>query len=552
MKTQKDYKSIFNSFGSSTHSKKDKQLNIEREEYSLSLRKKKMNNYLMKRREENLEVSQTKKLKKNPYEIIPEKLEISDEIRNKKYNSTSSFSDGMYNLLESKNINEIKFAIYHIRNQTLRSEFPIDDMYKKNIVDKLMFTLFNNINEYDIVYEITWALINFCLRINNDNLMIFLTNNPCIQIYIMIFDLKDKSLTENVLWLISNIIIGSDSASENLFFSPIPRNYLLQFVENTEISNQITKICIRIFSSLSQFISTIYRFIQIEGLENQLFKKHNDVNVNNIQENIIYLEEHLTNIFLKFVNFNDIEIINDSLFGLSNLSNSSNLKIHDLIYSNGLIGKIILNQINSSEIISHKILELIGNFLSNYTGIIEPIIQNQMISYIFEFIKSNNNSDIKRDSFWIISNLLCIPNINIINVLNSGIIPFVIDAIQNSENKVGIEGLFIINDIIFNENYTETVINFIKNYEIIKLLISVIQKYYEEPEALKLILKICLHLFEIGNKYSNLFDGKNIFLEEFQRNGGNLYIEKLQNYNDKIIYNFVENIIRVYFHTSIE
>ena len=552
MKTQKDYKSIFNSFGSSTHSKKDKQLNIEREEYSLSLRKKKMNNYLMKRREENLEVSQTKKLKKNPYEIIPEKLEISDEIRNKKYNSTSSFSDEMYNLLESKNINEIKFAIYHIRNQTLRSEFPIEEMYKKNIVDKLMMTIFNNINKYDIVYEITWALINFCLRINNDNLMIFLTNNPCIQIYIMIFDLKDKSLTENVLWLISNIIIGSDSASENLFFSPIPRNYLLQFVENTEISNQITKICIRIFSSLSQFISTIYSFIQIEGLENQLFKKHNDVNVNNIQENIIYLEEHLTNIFLKFVNFNDIEIINDSLFGLSNLSNSSNLKIHDLIYSSGLIGKIILNQINSSEIISHKILELIGNFLSNYTGIIEPIIQNQMISYIFEFIKSNNNSDIKRDSFWIISNLLCIPNINIINVLNSGIIPFVIDAIQNSENKVGIEGLFIINDIIFNENYTETVINFIKNYEIIKLLISVIQKYYEEPEALKLILKICLHLFEIGNKYSNLFDGKNIFLEEFQRNGGNLYIEKLQNYNDKIIYNFVENIIRVYFHTSIE
>ena len=552
MKEYKDYKSIFNSFNSSTQSQKDKQLNIEREEYSLSLRKKKMNNYLMKRREENLEESQTKKSKKNPYEIIPEKLEISEEIRNKKYNSSSSFSDAMNNLLESKNINEIKFAIYHIRNQTLRTEFPIEEMYKKNIVDKLMITLFNNINEYDIIYEITWALINFSLRINNDNLMIFLTNNPCIQIYIMIFDLNDRSLTENVLWLISNIIIGCDSASENLFFSPIPRNYLLKFVENTEISKQITKICIKLFSSLSQFINNIYRFIQIEGLENQLFKKHSDVNVNNIQENIIYLEEHLTNIFLKFVNFNDQEIINDCIFGLSNLSNSSNIKIHDLIYSNGLIVKIISNQINSSDIISHKILELIGNFLSNFTGVIEPIIQNQIISYLLEFIKSKNNSDIKRDSFWIISNLLCIPNINIINVLNCGIMPFVIDAIQNNENKVGIEGLFIINDIIFNENYIEAVINFIKNYEIIKILVSVIQKFYEEPEALKLILEICLHLFEIGNKYSNSFDGKNIFLEEFQRNGGNVYIEKLQNYNDPIIYNFVENIIRVYFHTSIE
>ena len=552
MKEHKDYKSIFNSFSSSTQNQKDKQLNTEREQYSLSLRKKKMNNYLMKRREENVEESQIKKLKKNPYEIIPEKLEISEEIRNKTYYSPSSFSDAMINLLESQNINEIKFAIYHIRNQTLRSEFPIEEMYKKNIVDKLMMTIFNNINKYDIVYEITWALINFSIRINNDNLMIFLTNIPCIQIYIKIFDLNDKSLTENVLWLISNIIIGCDSASENIFFSPIPRKYLLQFVENKEVNNQITKICIKLFSSLSQFINTIYRYIQIEGLENQLFKKHSDVNVNNIQENIIYLEEHLTKIFLKFVNFNDQEIINDCIFGLSNLSNSSNIKIHDLIYSNGLIGKIISNQINSSDIIFHKILELIGNFLSNFTGVIEPIFQNQIISFILKFINSKNNCDIKRNSFWIISNLLCIPNVNVINIVNSGIIPFVIDAIQNSENKVGIEGLFIINDIIFNENYIEAVINFIKNYEIIKILVSVIQKFYEEPEALKLILVICLHLFEIGNKYSNLFDGKNIFLEEFQLNGGNLYIEKLQNYNDQIIYNYVETIIRVYFNTSIE
>ena len=54
MKAQKDYKSIFASMGSSTNSQIEKQLQLEREEYGLSLRKKKMNNYLMKKREKNL------------------------------------------------------------------------------------------------------------------------------------------------------------------------------------------------------------------------------------------------------------------------------------------------------------------------------------------------------------------------------------------------------------------------------------------------------------------------------------------------------------------
>ena len=45
MKISKDYKSIFQSIGSSTQSNSDKYINIEREEYGLSLRKKKMNNY---------------------------------------------------------------------------------------------------------------------------------------------------------------------------------------------------------------------------------------------------------------------------------------------------------------------------------------------------------------------------------------------------------------------------------------------------------------------------------------------------------------------------
>ena len=138
-------------------------------------------------------------------------------------------------LLESNNINEIKFAITNIRQQTNNMNFPITEMYNRNIVDKLMLVLFNNIKDYEIIYEVTWTIINFVTIINNQNLFSFLTNEPCLQIYIMILNLNDKYLIENILWLICNTILGNSFANENLFFSAIPRNYILKYIETTEI-----------------------------------------------------------------------------------------------------------------------------------------------------------------------------------------------------------------------------------------------------------------------------------------------------------------------------
>ena len=215
-----------------------------------------MNNFLMKKREKNLEDKQTNNLSKSPYEIIPENLALSEEIKNKKYNSPSSFIDSMINLLNSKNINENKFAIYNIRQQILRKDFPIEQMYNRNIVDKLMYILYENINSYDIIYEVTWSLINFCIKVNNINLMIFLTNKGCVQIYIKIFDYNDKYLTENVLWLISNCIIGCEIAMENLFLTSIIRNYILQFIEVSNMNFTIQKICIRILSSFTLYLNS--------------------------------------------------------------------------------------------------------------------------------------------------------------------------------------------------------------------------------------------------------------------------------------------------------
>ncbi len=547
MKAQKDYKSIFASMGSSTNSELEKQLQLEREEYGLSLRKRKMNNYLMKKREKNLKENQEKEKLKNPYEIKISNLNISEELKNKKYDSPKSFIDSMIILLESNNINEIKFAIINIRQQTCNLDFPIEEMYNRNIIDKLMLVLFNNIKDFEIIYEVTWAIINFVTKINNQNLFSFLTNEACLQIYIMILNLNDKFLIENILWLICNTILGNNFANENLFFSAIPRNYLLKYIESSEINLDITKFCIKILSSLSQTIQKIHYYFDEQQFNNDFFKRHEKVSIENINENILYLEEHITTSFIKLIETKDEEIINDTLYGLCHLSNCSNLKIHELFFSSGLIRKLIIHEIKYDEnFLSQKILQLLGNFLSYFEGILDPIIQNEILFFLFNFLKSNNKSQ-KRDSLWTLSNLLVCKNINLSNIINSGIIPEIIEILKKEEIQISRETLFII-DAIITSGYDFSIISlFIKNADIIKILISVIEKFYPDKESILIILDIFTNLFNLGNQYSSLTGDRNSYLEEFQKYGGNTYIEKLQGYNDQQVYETVESIIKTYF-----
>ena len=547
MKISKDYKSIFQSIGSSTQSNLDKYINIEREEYGLSLRKKKMNNYLMDKREKNLDINLVKKC---PYEIQIEKLDISDELKNKQYNSPSLFTDEMKILLDSKNINEVKFAINKIRLLTITKDISIDyinEMYKRNITDKLMFVLYNYINDYEIIYEVTWIIINFVTKISNINLVVFLTQNTCFQMYIKILDLNNDYLTENILWLLYNSIINNNPIIENLFFSVIPRNYVVKYCENSEVKLNLIKLCVGILYNISSLLSKIHELFDINDLNNNFFKRHSEVSIDNIKENIYYLEEHISNIFIRFLETNDQDIIDNCLLGLTYLANISNKKIHQLLFSSGLIRKIITNKITYNKYLSQKILQLIGNFLSNFEEILDPIIQNEINLYLSNFIKSSGM--FKRDALWSFSNFISCEKINLENIINSGIIPEIINSLIKDEIPISRECLFIIDAIVINQDFNiEIIINFIKNCNLIKLLINVIEKFYEDSESIIKILEIFLSLFEIGQKYSNLNEGKNCYLEEFKRCGGNTYIEKLQGYNNNEVYKLNESIINTFFN----
>jgi len=109
----------------------EKNFKNERWINGLSLRKRKLNSILSKKRG----LEQFKKEGTKEYEIIKEKLDISVEVKNKKYDDLEEFLKEMKNHFKSNNIEYMKYALYCIRAQTLNN----DNLNNKNTLSELLY-----------------------------------------------------------------------------------------------------------------------------------------------------------------------------------------------------------------------------------------------------------------------------------------------------------------------------------------------------------------------------------------------------------------------------
>ena len=111
----------------------DEEKNYKNERWinGLSLRKRKLNSILSQKRG----LEQFKKEGTKDYEIIKEKLDISVQVKNKKYDDYEEFLKEMKIHIKSNNIEYKKYALYCIRTQTLNN----DNLNDKNTLCELLY-----------------------------------------------------------------------------------------------------------------------------------------------------------------------------------------------------------------------------------------------------------------------------------------------------------------------------------------------------------------------------------------------------------------------------
>ena len=205
--------------------------------------------------------------------------------------------------IKSKDINYNKYALYCIRAQTLNNDnlnnknVLCELLYKQDFISDILNLIQNNFDEKQVIFEGLWILINILYYKNdNDELIIFLTQDQCIQL--------DNILRLNVYLLLSNLLMNNNVGLINqvlfhLYMSTLFRLYIFKDLESPEskLTENELKYLFNILGRLSDFINETFMDIQSNNISK--FTKYNsNVDLGSIIENNNYLSYHSLILFI--------------------------------------------------------------------------------------------------------------------------------------------------------------------------------------------------------------------------------------------------------------
>ena len=532
----------------------EKQYLFDRDQFTLSLRKKNLNKYLNEKRKINF--IEFQKPYKN-YEIKISDLNLSQDIINKNYSDINNLIIDFKDSIIKNNLNMIQFYILIIRKKSIDFNCInfINEIYNKNIIEDLFKILYNNYTNIKLSYEIIWILINFSTYITDLNFYLFLSQKNNINIYIKIFDLNDDILNYEIIWLISHIFTYSELI-KNFYFSNIIRDCILKHSENLDKSNKMNiYINLKIFEQLIKYIQFIDYNIKNKNnvIINKLLIDYPGVNVVHLEENNNYLAEHITNFLLKNYNENDSE--NKLLFltNLSLLTNLENKKIINLIEYENFIEKNININFNKNEIFNFLII--LGNIkcMGKKNEIELNLKILNYIKKIFELYK--NNQKFFTLLLWVVSNIEFINEKYLNYLYEINFIQSLLNYDSYNFNNLGEKNykaiiLFFSNYFYFEDwNFIQRIDKFkIKIENFYDFFLNCLDKIKNNVNLIEEILTCFKIIFNFGENIKNI-TGYNIFVKNFIKfDGKDKVNELLIKIESSYISGNIENFFNNYFY----
>ena len=433
------------------------ELRNERIEHSLSLRKQKINRYILKRR-----LGMNNKV----YSIKKEEVIIKDEYKNKTFKNLIDLLTFSSNILgnDQSDINEIKFVICLLKMAEIKKDSG--EVSNSNILKGISQVLNKYINDIIIVDELLAILINFTYYLEMSTIVNLLTNDY-LNIYSKITNLyfKDDTIFCDLIILLGNL--SSDNiTAQKIFYQTKLFEEIYNLALNEKAPKQKRDVCLWFLAIFTKGIQKNNYFVN----NIELFKKLVDIMVCNFknQEHTIFCLDSLGNlcelydlveyIIKKSELFNYIlEIDKPELLFLVNkiLANitSFNENINLYLLDNYKIIQYILKYINSScNIIKGQIVFLVGNITENKPSRINELFYKfGIFDKIFEFLDSP-----------------------FVDMLDRSL--FILNVLLSSLNK---EGIFR----LFQKNIHLKLINILKNdykRDIIDKVIDAIIEFLEK------------------------------------------------------------------------
>lgn len=494
--------------------------------HKLSLRKTTLNNELLNKRVIHMK-KQTHSIIVNESLLINiNTLELPLHIHNESFTSIASAIGYINSLLQSKNINEIKYAIVFIKNN-------ITERYLFELIrSKIMYTLLQCMCKYkhdiQIVYEILSCLYTLMFHYNDNYFLDEIISEKTMNVLAYIMKYNNTHITSLLLVLLKNIY-------NNEYISPSQRNtfissdlfqqdiltYITAFINKHEHNEHI---CSNEEELLITNVIALYSTIIVYNAQHKI-KINKDISFQ-LMQMLITCTKYSDN-----DNDNDYERIYLILSALKEC-NSNNIieRIVPLIVKSVLFMNIlngVYNNIPKIKYLISYVLCYVYHYLNVLNDIDNDILDN-IIRYELRYITEINEDELISELYWRVSLLINKREWIIHRVIHSNkfMNEIVKCVIYETKLKIVKTCFKCVKAMIKYANDSDVKLLLIEMNLFDKIISSNIFDKVSELDLACYVLSTVYYSFKRWERLNDNENKRNLFLNKFIMHGGIDLIEK--------------------------
>lgn len=509
-------------------------LSEDRTNFKLSLRKRKYDDILAKKRN----IPKKNNISSRPYELYLSKLKLPSNYK-LIFSKDDELISTAFKNMKSNIIEEVIYGVCLIKNYLDMFLDDISVLNKLNI--NFVSDMLNLLEKWcekrnlTIIYNILYILTDYSYLNEDNKISKILLSSKGYRIWELCFDLQDYEIMYQMVWILQNITYKNSESTYNLIKSNFFKNKIFSFYSNGTILQHLNEkdpeniFYLIIQCGLSLFSNLIS--IQFPSTFDEMEKNK--------------LIEPVFDLILKYSQSNSEKIYHTCIYALA-LAVEEELDFINKIDNNNnncvnIIYDILSKKFFSNENLVLQANRILGNYISNKTGLSDEFF-DQCIQYEFDIFFGIKLSVAKRETYWVLSNILAdYPKAGLIVCLNE---LFINQTFYKYQNTVDVDDLYNIAYFLNCLIHKCDIQNFIKIQE--KGIVNITMKYakmtFNSPKALITIFELIESLLSIGDSVRDNLMGRNLTKEKFDECGLEEVLEKYEDSKNEDLFDIIDKI----------
>ena len=363
----------------------------------------------------------------------------------------------------------------------------------------------------EIQFEVAWALTNIASGTAEQTLAV--TSLGAIPLFVTLLSSPNSDLREQCVWALGNIAGDNPSLRDQCIRAGMLEQ-LLQVLRTSEKQSMVRNAVWALGNACRgkppaplQHVS-----IALPALAN-------------------------------LIHHEDLDVVSDSLWALSYITDGSNDRIQAVIES-GVVNKVVELLKHESVNVITPALRTVGNIVTGDDLQTNTIVRAGAIPLIAPLL-SHTRKNIKKEACWALSNVTAGTKEQIQEVINAGCFPKLIERIINSEFEIKKEAVWAISNA--TTDATSEQIEYIVQCGAIGAICSLLK--INDNRVILVVLEGLDHILKSGDEIANRrpeFGGENPYLRLVEECDGLTAIENLQTDENEEVYHKAVRILEYF------